>query len=340
MFFIFIDFSRKVNKKMKEKGMNQRCMAHRVVVDGNWEDYMWPHQIDKTSRLDSEVLSFLEKLNLSELKGIFDNQKVFSMEVLLTLDKEDLEGIGIKLGDRKIILGETSKIRKERIDLFLLISSSGPAADHHSYTFGLYRKTEEICEGHSVYSQENDTKFGGRTYKLFSDKGVWCIAYNDTVRLRAATPSVSPASAKWRYYDWYENTWHDDLALTVTSLSEKPSDCEVTISLSEDVKRNMKEAGGEVEGLYKADGSYCKGWPVLRHEGGHFVLSVYDAGCWIVSAGVEGAGYLYSRSAPSQCPADPRAARNERLGQTHWKYWNKHGRDFESNGIIVKCNKH
>ena len=92
---------------MKEKGMKQRCKVDKVIVDGNWEDYMWPHPIDKTPRLDQEVLSFLHKLNLSELTGIFDNQKVHSMEIVMSLNEEHLKDIGIKLGDRIIILKET-----------------------------------------------------------------------------------------------------------------------------------------------------------------------------------------------------------------------------------------
>ena len=33
---------------MTEKKMAQKITATRVVGNGNWEDYMWPHQIDKT----------------------------------------------------------------------------------------------------------------------------------------------------------------------------------------------------------------------------------------------------------------------------------------------------
>ena len=50
--------------------------------------------------------------------------------------------------------------------------------------------------------------------------------------LRTITPSVSHASAKWQYKEFNNETWQDDPALTVTRLTEKPSYCEVTISLS------------------------------------------------------------------------------------------------------------
>ena len=64
---------------MKEKGMDQRCTAHRVVVDGNW-DYMWPHQIEKTP-----AIPFNKKLDMTtkeasdialEFLCFFINEKV------------------------------------------------------------------------------------------------------------------------------------------------------------------------------------------------------------------------------------------------------------------------
>ena len=39
---------------MSEKKMAQRCKAD-MVEGPAWEDYMWPHQIDKTSAADAEA---------------------------------------------------------------------------------------------------------------------------------------------------------------------------------------------------------------------------------------------------------------------------------------------
>ena len=164
--------------------------------------------------------------------------------------------------------------------------------------------------------------------------------YNGYERLRASTPSESPTSVNWQYREYVE--WLDDPALTVTGLSEKPSECEVTISLSRDIKREILDGvgvGEGVAGVYTGDGSYRRGRPVLHHSGGLFTLSV-DYSCWRVQSGVGCDLYLYSESAPSQCPADPRAPRNERLGETHWSYVSKQaGRTESSSGISVKCNK-
>ena len=214
---------------------------------------------------------------------------------------------------------------------FFLITSSGPAADYQGGMFRLYRKNN----GRSVYMQEHDAKYGGSPCKLYSSKGLWVVTRHGNEYLRAATPSDGPTSVKWQFKDWNKNTWRDDPALTVTGLNEKPSECEVTISLSQDIESDIREPG--VAGVYRATGSYRHGRPVLQHSGGLFTLSVnYD--CWVVESGV-GDGYLRSGSAPSQCPADPRAARNERWGAAHWRYRSKRGEYTESSGIIVKCDK-
>ena len=59
--FIIIEFIRKVNQKMKEKGSDQRCITTKVDMEENLE-YMWPHQIEKTTMLDPEVRSLNKKL--------------------------------------------------------------------------------------------------------------------------------------------------------------------------------------------------------------------------------------------------------------------------------------
>ena len=255
---------------------------------------------------------------------------------------------------------------------FLLITSTGPAADHMCDTFGLYRKTEEMKEGRHVFKQEHDSKEdenGDDEYELFSDKkGVWKLSLNGTnsdeyLKLKATTPRELPTSVKWQYryegddYDWkhryeYEDdensSWHNDPALTVTGFSEKPiCECEVIISLSQEIERDIKDPG--VAGVYRANGSYHGGRPVLKHSGGRFTLSVdVDEGSWVVDSfygdGDGGGQYLWSGSAPSQCPADPRAAIMNtpqgmvKKGQNLWGYADNSRGSSESEGISVKCN--
>ena len=147
----------------------------------------------------------------------------------------------------------------------------------------------------------------------------------------------------------------------MASLIEKPNDyCEITISLSEEIARNIRETG--VAGVYKADGTYCRGRPTLRHSDGRFTLSVkgYDGiGRWVLTStrrfewSDPWDDYLRSRTAPSPCPADPRVARNERLGLEQWEYckwrhqqwqgqWNQTNpfQWSQSSGITVICKTH
>ena len=147
---------------------------------------------------------------------------------------------------------------------------------------------------------------------------------------RTATSSVNPTSVNWQYLENLKDTFLVDPELTVTGLMGKPDcDCEVTINLS--------ETG--VEGMYRADGSYYGGRPVLYHSKGHFSIIVHG-GCWVVILHEGSVLCLKSMSASSQCPADPRSVRNERLGLTHWEYRNKKGGWSESRRISVKCKKH
>ena len=225
---------------------------------------------------------------------------------------------------------------------FLLISSTGPACDRFSKMFGLYRKTEEMKEGCSVYIREHDTQYGNVPYRVTINQGVWMLSKGDDVFLRAATPSECPTSVKWQYSTFSSNNngWLDDQELTLSGLSQKPSVCEITISLNRRVARNIKEPG--VAGVYRASGSYRQGRPVLQHSGGRFTIFVCD-GAWMVTSDVgdEVQIHLVSGSAPSQCPADPRAARNEHIGMTHWGYENKHGGCTSlGGGISVNCGQH
>ena len=215
---------------------------------------------------NTDVTSFLARINLSELTEIFKSEEL-GMDDVLNLSNEELKDIGVKkMKHRKLILQETQmllrssgfneeknrvagnpkphahwiKVKEKMIKTpaplrpvkqqsasdppFILVSSRGPAADHQSWMFGLYRKSEEMREGRSVYTQEHDTEHEDIPGKLSSDQGVWRITWEDTWFLKAATPSVSPTSVTWQFYDFDLNTWRDDPALTVIGLSETEYD--------------------------------------------------------------------------------------------------------------------
>ena len=62
-------------------------------------------------RLDKEVLSFLTRLNLTELSPIFQEEE-FSIEDLMKLNNEEMKDIGVvKLKHRRLILEEIQKLK-------------------------------------------------------------------------------------------------------------------------------------------------------------------------------------------------------------------------------------
>ena len=217
---------------------------------------------------------------------------------------------------------------------FFLLSSSGlgDAEGHECGMIGLYRKTEEKIEGHSVYIQDQEGLEGYKyLYKMFCDLGVWVVmsSWNGNVLLKASTPSQRPTSVKWQYYDLEYNLWQNDSTLTVTSHNERPRcECVVTICLRgynyQDIMVDIDRAWS---GVYRPNGRYSEGRPIFRNtdKGGGFVLFMYD-GRWRVSTD-SGAVHLCSRLSLSMCPASREPA--------DWTYCNGIQLGEE---IIVTCN--
>ena len=70
---------------MTDKDMIQSCKADRVLKNKNWDEYMWPHQIEKNAEPMAEnapkagtVTSYnynygKQGFNLSGVSGGFDN---------------------------------------------------------------------------------------------------------------------------------------------------------------------------------------------------------------------------------------------------------------------------
>ena len=102
--------------------------------------------------------------------------------------------------------------------------------------------------------------------------------------------------------------------------------------------------------LFRADGTFCRGRQILKHIESNLRLYVNARGCWVVSSDTGGDRVLMSRSAPSLCPADPRAGLKDDMKTTFWSYepapwWvivnemDNGGDMIESSGISLKCNK-
>ena len=326
--------------------MKQRCQTDKVIVDGNWEEYMWPHQIERdpadhqsdgASGVPAQQLPVRNDYdNIIQSGAIQGGSFLNSTLHNLTINIHSQSSPGRNLP--AMHASPELETKSEAAEPpFLLLNSSGFAADHQSALLGLYRK----AEGRSEYIQENDSKYGNSNSEtiLSISQRIWSIKNEfGQVCLQASTPSDSPLSVKWQCQD-DDYAWRDDPALKVTGLDERPKcECQITLSLSEKVAKDMEQPG--VTGVFQSNGSYYLGRPVLRHSRGQFTLNVGD-GCWRVASGVRGQEHLRSYTVPSPCPADPRAARNDWQDLENWRYYSRQQRELTGSPAIgLKCNKH
>ena len=222
--------------------------------------------------------------------------------------------------------------------VFLLITSSGRAVDHQCQHFGVYFSTEN--EEQTGYIQQSQRPYLTSNHgeidipsKLIILDGLWYLLDKDGHDcLRAESRSKSPTSVAWEFYHLDRVTWYDASHLSVTCLMELPSYCEVTIKFP-----------GDIVMLFRADGTFCRGRHILNHIGSNLRLYVNAKGCWVVSSDIGGdiggdKVLMSSRSAPSLCPADPRAARDDRRRAKGWRHWS--GGEWVQSDIRVACRTH
>ena len=85
---------------MAKVGMTQKCMATRVVGNGNWEDFQWPHSFN---RLDEEVHDMLQSLNLMEYSEVFKGEHY---DDIAEMSDKNLKDMGVnRFKHRKAIIG-------------------------------------------------------------------------------------------------------------------------------------------------------------------------------------------------------------------------------------------
>ena len=90
----------------------QKCEAIRVVDGSNWEDYQWPHNVNK---LDDGVLNMLQRLNLMEYTELFQRENL-SLPDIAVMNHEELQSIGVGFfKHRKDIIGSFSDQCKSSI---------------------------------------------------------------------------------------------------------------------------------------------------------------------------------------------------------------------------------
>ena len=315
---------------------------------------MWPHQIDKTPSLDSELLSFLNRLKLSHLTQIFQNEEVLNMEALLPLNREDLKDLGIKFKDRKLIFEETSKLNKvasssttqyvvvddaddseqdfeksEHYEKTLLLTSSGDSAEYCG--IGMYKEAGTYNNCH-YYKQMDTVRTDGKEEVIYRrEEGGWAmgLGLGGTRDFENASKNESVPLTGWTF--WYDGENLDDPHMRI--YPDQPPACgEITISASGDAAGKHPECLG----VYKPTQMFSRGRQVFKHKSHERYLFVPTGhSVWCVNDSFEiKRPNMQSGCACSMCPADPRARTYERLGLTSWQYLDD---GWKNGDITVKC---
>ena len=74
---------------------------------------------------------------------------------------------------------------------FIMISSTGPAARYQGDKMGLYRRSDEMRDGRSVYIQEQDDKYEDSPCELVSVKGGWLVKWLGNLYMFVPTVSYA-----------------------------------------------------------------------------------------------------------------------------------------------------
>ena len=74
---------------------------------------------------------------------------------------------------------------------FIMISPPAPAADNHADMMGVYRRSDEMRDGRSVYIQEQDDKYEDSPCELVSVKGGWLVKWLGNLYMFVPTVSYA-----------------------------------------------------------------------------------------------------------------------------------------------------
>ena len=254
--------------------------------------------------------------------------------------------------------------RNDTLVPYICITSTGPTADLNSDVLGLYALSGTRHGGKPVYQQMDTEIDGSGGFKIWygSMNQIWTVGKIDSnqPQLLAKTTTSNPTTAAWQFkdYDHYHQYWfyRDDVALTVTAMVQLPPACSVIISCASSRSLPRGKFHPEVLGEYAATARYQKGRVVYKHVDQELYLAVGSgpggAGCWTVQKEVGrvcgDCTLLHSQTAPTLCPAHPRAARTDRWGgKKYWRWRNmfiavdskKKAVGF-SGRVVVKCLTH
>ena len=223
--------------------------------------------------------------------------------------------------------------------VFLLVTTTGPAAEYEGDMFGLYKEAGTY-NGAPYYVQLDDVSTKGEPHKIYKHDDGWRAGpvLGDTAcgLLNSSTTATVPESG-WQYGDG-TGTWPHDAGLRVTRVGDySPLLCgTITISATGEAARAQRSSMGR----FKPTGQFCAGRQVFYCQKTGRYLTVYpNQVAWGVRDRVNSAGVgVQSGCAPGLCPALARAAVSDRRNVKSWQY--AFNGNLHDGNITVKCSVH
>ena len=309
------------------------------------------------SKFPSDLEQFLNDAGLTEFEETFKNEEL-SLDNILELNHDNLKEIGItKLGQRMRILKgiETFKAKSDKVDSVatklekanitgtesndgrwetaatLTLTSEGPAAEYRGGRLGVFDLLPELTNQAPAYKQRH-TVAGEGNYIYKAGNGNWYVSSvlgQNGGGLRNQSASNQVPTYGWQC--WNDKTWQPTFLSISTS---PPSLCStITIEAEDKVAKRYPASLG----TFTATQDWSAGRQVFRNTNSGELLCVKPGTVnWRVRPTPESVASIQSGCAPSLCPADKRAARSERRGQTSWAYFDN---VLKYGGILVKCDQ-
>ena len=218
---------------------------------------------------------------------------------------------------------------------FLTITSAGPSADIDGDQLGMY-EVRGTHNGSPFYRQVDTVRRDREEFEFFvyrRENGGWGMGPgldgSISIRNQNKTESVPLTGWEWRWD--CQSQFRDDPLLKISSGPTLPCG-DITIRAS----RSVEYMYPECIGVYNPTQIFSGGCRVFKHVSQErYILSQPDCFNWHVQDSVDTTpfsllekshhvdkkgSYMVSGSAPSMCPADPRARTNQSFGLSSWNY--------------------
>ena len=272
--------------------------------------------------IDAKLASFLSRLNLQELVGLFAKEDL-SLEDLMKLSYENLKEIGVeKFKHRKLIAEEIEKIRTP---LKVVLSSSGGTAVHQRGMLGQY--DYDVNMGHYVQTNtERDSEHHWAVYMYPDSDHTWWVGPCPGAKagwLHNPTPSVTLpeflAENDWQCWVDSDKRWAVDPFLTIFPGSLSDLSAGYRVTASGEAARRWPAAFG----LFTRTQRWWNGRPVFENNKGWFLHHGQSVG-WMIGSKM-GKHELMGSRWSHHCPAS----------ENHWKYFDFDASKFRPASVSV-----